>query len=172
MLVAAGLISFAGCEAVSNEQLFAPTASVNQNAAEIATTRSLAGATKRSATIGAEGGSVSVNGHTLIVPANAVSSPTVFSMQVVEARAVHVKLRAVRVSDGAAVTQFPIAPVQLTLDARDVDATDLSGLKVVYLVDGTYDGNREILQNSAVDVMRRTVSAHLSHFSDYSAVLD
>ena len=171
-MVAAAVMSFAGCEAVSNEQLFAPSASVNENAADIAKTRSLANANKQGTVIGAEGGSFSVGGHTLVVPANAVSQPTVFSMQVVEAHAVHVKLRAYRVSDGVAVTQFPVVPVSLTLNGWDIDALDLSGLKVVYLRDGTYEGAKEILYNSVVDTARRTVTAQLSHFSDYTAILD
>ena len=172
MLVAAALVSLVGCDAVSDEQLLAPSANVSANAATIAQTRSVAVANKAAGIIDAQGGVLVVNGHRLVVPANAVSSPTFFTMHVVEAKAVHVRLRATRILDGAPVTQFPVAPVTLTLDAADVAAADLWRLKVVYLRDGTYGGAKEILSNSVVDLTRLTVSADLTHFSDYAAILD
>jgi hypothetical protein len=169
---AAAAILFSGCESATNERLFAPSADVqvastDANNTSVTKTKTLKLGNKGTALITELGGVLYVNGHTLKVPAGAVKQATWFSMQVVEANAVHVKLRAWRALDGAAVTQFPSVPVQLILDARDVDSLDPTGLVVVYLRDGTYAGAKEKVATS-VNTSNWTVTGTLTHFSDYA----
>ena len=137
-----------GCDAVATEQMFAPSAAVSVDTgiskAAVAKTRS-AKAPNRNAVLvyPSIGGSVTVDGHTLRVPPGAVTQPTFFMLQIVEANAIHVKLKAWRASDAAPVTQFPNVPVELSLDVSDIETLDLSELVVVYLRDGTYEGAKE-----------------------------
>ena len=118
------------------------------------------------ALIGSSGGSVTVSGHTLKVPAGAVGQSTWFMLKVVGSNAIHVDLKAWRASDGQPVTQFATVPVQLTLDASSIGNLDPRML-IVYLRDETYDGRREPVP-STVDMTRLTVTGYLSHFSAYA----
>jgi hypothetical protein len=118
------------------------------------------------ALIGVSGGSIAVSGHTLKVPAGAVGQNTWFMLKVVGSNAIHVDLKAWRASDGQPVTQFPNAPVQLTLDARNIGNLD-PGMLIVYLRDDTYDGRREAVP-SVVDMNNWTVTGYLTHFSSYA----
>ena len=118
------------------------------------------------ALIGSAGGSITVNGHTLKVPAGAVGQSTWFMLKVVASNAVHVDLKAWRAADGQPVTQFPIVPVKLTLDASGLGQVD-PGLLIVYLRDDTYDGRKEAVP-STVDLNAGTVTGYLTHFSSYA----
>jgi hypothetical protein len=118
------------------------------------------------ALIAASGGSITVDGHTLSVPAGAVKHSTWFMLKVVGSNAVHVELKAWRASDGQAVTQFTNVPVQLTLNARSLGTLDPS-LLIVYLRDDAYDGRREPVP-SKVDTIAGTVTGYLTHFSAYA----
>lgn len=112
------------------------------------------------------GGSITVGGHTLKVPAGAVGQSTWFMLKVVGGNAVQVDLKAWRVSDWQPVTQFPTVPVQLTLDAQSLGKAD-PGMLIVYLRDDTYDGRTEAVP-STVDVNNATVTGYLTHFSSYA----
>lgn len=113
------------------------------------------------------GGFVSVGGHTLKVPANAVTQPTWFSMQVIEANAYQVKFKAWRALDGAPVTQFTRVPLEVTFDVSDLEDGNPTGLTVVYLRDGTLTGEVETVA-SKVNIANSTVTGYLTHFSMYA----
>lgn len=157
----------AACDNSGPDQLMVPNADeLVASSGKVADTRDVKAANRAETVIGNNGGSLTVGGHTLVVPAGAVLEPTRFVVRIVEANKVHVKLRAYRVSDGAAVTQFPNVPVQIKLNAADV--VDRDGyLSVAYLIDGTYDGRKEI-QPSAFDATSNTLTGWLTHFSDYT----
>ena len=87
-------------------------------------------------------------------------------LQVVEANAIHVRLKAWRASDAAAVTQFPNVPVELSLDVSDLETLDLSELVVVYLRDGTYAGAKEPVPTVVSGSTR--ITGYLTHFSQYA----
>jgi hypothetical protein len=163
----AALAILAACDAQQTDRLFAPNADLITSTSNIAKTGTLIRGNKVMGLVLPTGGSISIEGHTLKVPAGAISQPTWFSMQVVEASVIHVRLKAWRALDGAAVTQFPNVPVELTLDASRLEKLDPTGLIIVYLRDGTYDGVREKVP-SVVDIDNWTVTGYLSHFSSYA----
>jgi hypothetical protein len=170
---AAVLALLAACDTTQMEPVVPPPAinpdiiiSVNGNT-HVIKTPSIQNANWGFALIGSSGGSVSVSGHTLRVPAGAVSQATWFMMQVVESNTVHVKLKAWRAWDGAAVTQFPNVPVKLTLDARNLGNLDPAGLQIVYLRDGRVDGELEAVP-SVFDPNAWKVTGVLTHFSSYA----
>ena len=165
--VTAALAVLAACDAQQTDVLFAPNADFVSNAASIARTGTIAHGNRVTGLILPTGGSITAEGHTLKVPAGAISQPTWFSMQVVEASVVHVKLKAWRAIDGGAVTQFPNTPVELTLDASALEKLDPAGLTIVYLRDGTYDGAKERVP-STFNQADWTVTGYLTHFSSYA----
>jgi hypothetical protein len=166
--VTAALAVLTACDAQSTDHLFAPKADlVTSNAPDVVKTRNVIRGNRVTGLIQATGGAISIDGHTLKVPAGAVGQPTWFSMQVVEASVVHVRLKAWRAADGAAVTQFPSVPVELTLDASRIEKLDPTGLVIVYLRDGTYTGAREEVR-SVVNQNNWTVTGYLTHFSAYA----
>jgi hypothetical protein len=159
---------FAACDVTDSERFLAPDADlVTGSASDVARTSSAQQGNKTYGLISSSGGTLAIGGHSLVVPAGAVDQPTWFTLQIVEANAVHVRLKAWRASDGAPVTQFPNVPVRLKLDASRLDMLDPSGLVIVYLRDGTYWGAREKVV-SAVDTSTWTVTGYLTHFSQYA----
>ena len=160
------------CDSASSDQILVPNASVLASSSKkVAETRTVKAANRNSAVIDAAGGTLTVGGHALFVPANAVSVPTQFSMQVVEAKAIHVKLKAWRVSDGAAVTQFPVVPLEIRLNAGDVIVPDGYSMALAYLVDGSYDGRMEV-QRGTYDAATKIFTGYLTHFSEYVIIID
>ena len=158
----------AACDAQNTDHLLAPEADlITSNAPDVVKTKTIVRGNRVTGLIQPTGGSVSVDGNTLNVPAGAVGQPTWFSMQVVEGSVVHVRLKAWRAADGAAVTQFPNVAVELTLDASRIEKLDPTGLVIVYLRDGTYDGAREEVR-SIVNQNNWTVTGYLTHFSSYA----
>jgi hypothetical protein len=121
--------------------------------------------------ISVEGGTISLLGHTLVVPKGAVSGPTLFTMLVGLNGKVEVHLTAL------VPTLFSILnlgeqgfrkPVRLTLSyahARNVQ--DPNDLVIVY-VPGLFGYNRVEPLPSTVDPVRKTVTAELDHFSRYA----
>jgi hypothetical protein len=164
---AAALTLFTACDAQHGESFLSPNPDLITGITNVARTKNVEKGNKAVALIMPTGGSISVDGHTLKVPAGAISQPTWFSMQIVEASVVHVRLRAWRALDGVAVTQFPNEPVRLTLDASHLEKLDPTGLVIVYLRDGTYEGARETVP-STVNTSNWTVTGYLSHFSSYA----
>lgn len=173
MMVAAAATMLTACDSAAPDNTLAPQADylIGQlsgpgNGNGVAPTKDLKRSEKATMLITELGGSLTVGGHKLTVPANAVSQATWFTIHIVEAQKIHVKLRAYRALDGAPVTQFPVVPVRIDFDVSTVDVLDLSYLSVVYLRDGTYEGGKEFF-TTRVDSVNRRASADLSHFSDY-----
>lgn len=159
---------FTACDATDGDRFFAPNADlVTSGPPDVARTKSTQHGDKTYGLISSSGGAIAIDNHSLVVPAGAVDQPTWFTLQIVEANAVHVRLKAWRASDGAPVTQFPHVPVRLKLDASRLDKLDPSGLVIVYLRDGTYWGAREKVV-TAVDTSTWMVTGYLTHFSQYA----
>ena len=164
----AGLALLAACDGQQTDHFFAPNANlITSSAPGVVNTSIVIRGNRVMGMIQPTGGSISIDGHTLLVPAGAVGQPTWFSLQVVEGSVVHVRLKAWRASDGAAVSQFPVVPVELTLDASRLEKLDPTGLVIVYLRDGTYGGSREAVR-SVVNQNNWTVTGYLTHFSSYA----
>ncbi len=168
----AALTLFAGCDSQHSEPFFAPPnqdiiITVNGNTRVIKTKSVERGNWAFTLVTPSTGGTVSTNGHTLKVPVGAVTQPTWFMMNVVETNAVQVKLKAWRAADGAPVTQFPKVPVQLTLNAGQLESLDPTGLVIVYLRDDTTEGATEKVA-STLNTNNWTVTGYLTHFSSYA----
>lgn len=160
-----------GCDSTSTDPLLAPDASVLSNSSAgnstVVRTRALEAGNRRYALVyPSVEGSVSVSGHTLRVPVGAVTQPTWFMLQAIEASAVHVRLKAWNALDGSVVTQFPNVPVELTLDVSDIEDLDLNGLVIVYLRDGSYAGAKEPVRTTISG--STTLTGYLTHFSQYA----
>ena len=125
--------------------------------------------------IGLNGGQLSLLGHTLTVPAGAVSQPTVFTLTVLPTGYVEVNLTATLTSVLGLVLnvgeQGFAKPVPITLSyARATNVTDPSELTVVHV--GGLLGYRNIQAvTSQVDTTSQTVTAELEHFSRYSLAI-
>lgn len=124
--------------------------------------------------IGVDGGSISLAGHQLTVPAGAVDAPTVFTMTLPSSGYVEVDLKAVQVTAlGETVVEKFAQPVTLTLTyAWASNVTDPSALRILYMTDGTHDGGHELVADQSVDETGKTVSARLDHFSAYCMATD
>jgi hypothetical protein len=123
--------------------------------------------------IGVLGGSISLAGHTITVPAGAVPRPTLFIMTLRTNGYVAVDLRAYRLgffriidvgSDGFANG----ATVKLSLTySWATNVTDPTQLRIVRRLGG---GNVEVLE-SHVDTDAQVVETELDHFSGYAMAL-
>ena len=110
------------------------------------------------------GGTISVLGHSLKVPAGAVTVPTLFTMVVLPTGFIEVDLRAL-LPDlfGTVITTFN-KPLKLTLHyRRTTDVVDPSRLVIVHINGTEYEPLR-----STVDPTKKTVTAKLRHFSKYA----
>lgn len=168
----AAVVISTGCDSAQQEAILSPSANVtsstnSSSSTKVEKTRTTKRGYKAEALITPLGGYVSVGGHLLKVPANAVPSPTFFSIQVVEGEAYQLKFKAWRALDGAAVTQFTQVPLEITYDVSDLVNSDPTGLVVVYLQDGTTTGAMEKVATK-VNGTNRTVTGYLTHFSSYA----
>lgn len=123
--------------------------------------------------IGVLGGEIRLMGHTLTVPAGAVSEPALFTLRIVNNGYIEVDLTAVAegllgglVDVGAAGFDKPV-PITLTY-ARATNVSDPQRLKVMRLND---DGRHEILP-TRVNEAGLTITAELDHFSRYCMITD
>ena len=122
--------------------------------------------------IGINGGSVSLAGHTITVPAGAVSVPTIFTITLANNGYIEVDLTAVvntllgTVDVGSDGFDTPVT-LALTY-ARATNVSDPSRLKIIRL---NPNGKHEILP-STVQTGPLTVKAELDHFSRYAMVSD
>jgi hypothetical protein len=166
----AALLIFAGCSDSAIDRVLAPSADIiieaNGQTHVIKTPNTQYGDIGFGL-IYPSGGKLTVRGHTLTVPAGAVSAPTWFMMYAVETNAVQVTLKAWRAADLRPVTQFTAVQLKLTLDASRVENLDPNGLLIVYLRDGTTTGTLEEVP-STVDTSNRKVTGLLSHSSSYA----
>ncbi|HEY8521588.1 MAG TPA: hypothetical protein VIN61_16065 [Gammaproteobacteria bacterium] len=122
--------------------------------------------------ISLKGGSITLLGHTLTVPAGAVTSPTLFTMLLGLNGYVEVHLEALSPSllggllniGGHGFRQ----PVRVTLSyANAADVVDPSRLVIVHLP-GLWGYDRAEPVPTTVDPVRKTVTAELDHFSRYA----
>ena len=122
--------------------------------------------------IGFAGGSVSLLGHTLTVPAGAVTKPTLFLLTVLPTGKVEVDLLATIttlfgvVDVGSRGFAKPV-PVTLTYSRSTNVGEHGSELKVLRIKSLLGYGNYEVMP-STVDTTNRKVTAALDHFSRYS----
>lgn len=121
-----------------------------------------------------DGGLLSILSHSLFVPQDAVSEPTLFSMTVIQSGYVEVELTATPKSllsrlffwRAPEPVKFDV-PVDLSLSyARATNVTDPSRLKILRV---NPDGRHEIMP-STVDPETKTVTAKLDHFSRYCLI--
>lgn len=132
----------------------------------------------QSVMIGSEGGTLSVDGHRLVVPPLAVSSRMCFTMASVRTGFVEVDLKAVTLANEADCgksdaegTYFSgnfAVPVQLTMSfasGTNLPSLEASKLAVWYRASETTFEKQPA--PAAVDLVGKTVSASLSHFSKY-----
>ncbi|HUP89024.1 MAG TPA: hypothetical protein VM100_06730 [Longimicrobiales bacterium] len=115
--------------------------------------------------IGKNGGSVTFDGGSLEVTRNAVQTPTTFCVKNIgENGEIKLQLRAYQQGNEAPVTQFR-AIVRLTVDLTGADVTDWNSLKIVW---HNYDAHSLDNMPTAANKDGKTVTANLTHFSDYS----
>lgn len=122
--------------------------------------------------IGIDGGKISLAGHTITVPAGAVTTPTLFTMTLKTTGYIDVDLSAT-VTDllGNVIDVGEKGfqkPVTLTLTfARSPNVPDeLDDITILRMLGGTHDEGHEPLETE-LDSETKTVSAELDHFSGY-----
>ncbi len=120
-----------------------------------------------SVVLGSAGGTMTVNGHTLAVPAGALAQPTRFTMSTLSGTSIRVSLSARDARTGAAVTVFP-TPLRLGLSYANAKASSPNQLKVAWLVDGSIVA----VQPSELDKSHKQVVSTLHHFSDWGLITD
>lgn len=151
----------------------------------LATEESSSGATRAAAWIGSGGGSLTLDGHTIVVPEGAVGGPLCFTMELGTGDYVDVDLHAWEMedSDGCKVegdgeeeeswdgtlwTGTFAEPVVLSLTySRVTNADDPSDLVVAWQKSAT---DVDLLPSS-VDSEQEVVSAELDHFSMYALIM-
>lgn len=116
-----------------------------------------------SGVVSVAGGVLELDGHSLTVPAGAVSMPTLFTLTVVPGDDIVVDLRAIDVATGLDVGGRGFAlPVQLALSYAGSTVSDPSRLVIVRIL----AGGDEVLPTT-VDTTRRVAWTDLDHFSRY-----
>ncbi|MGQ0561121.1 MAG: hypothetical protein ACT443_04510 [Gemmatimonadota bacterium] len=118
------------------------------------------------APIGKQGGVLEFDDHKLVVQKNSVRRPTYFSATLVTGDYIRIDLNAWEMDGGQKpVTTFQVT-VRLVLDLDELEDQigDRSRVVVVY---HNPNGTLEIVP-SVVDRREETVTAFLSHFSEYS----
>jgi len=116
--------------------------------------------------LGIGGGTITVAGITLDVPAGAVSVPTLFTVLALPTPVIDVSLTALvpQLLSGLNITTFK-KPVTITMSyARATNVSDASKLVIVYY---NYYSNKLEALPSTVDLEKKTVSAQTTHFSKY-----
>ena len=116
--------------------------------------------------IGVNGGTLTLLGHTLTVPAGAVSVPTLFTMVALPTPEIDVELSATVTDLLGRVLNLDTGfnkPVTLSLSyARANNVTDPARLFIVY-----FNGTQLEQLPSTVDTRNKLVSTRLEHFSKY-----
>jgi hypothetical protein len=122
--------------------------------------------------IGFGGGSISLLGHTLIVPAGAVTKPTLFTMIVLPTGKVEVDLLAtvstlLGVLDIGSTGFAKPVPVSFTYSRSTNVGTHAPQIKVLRIKSLLGYGSYEVMP-STVDTTNKKVSTALDHFSRYT----
>ncbi len=124
---------------------------------------------QRVVTLTSSGGRLNVGASMLTVPPGAVAEPVTFTFVVVNQPYMAGRFSAVRVRDGALITQFPVAlPLKLSYAKSVTPIPDPTKLKIYYVLDGVVQSTMP----TTVDVKGQTLYTELKHFSEYSPGLD
>lgn len=184
-LVAAAVL--AGCEAADTGSITAPAESRSGLLGLLGSSTSrftlvddplvpgITSSLSSSALIGLDGGTVTLLGHTLAVPAGAVPQPTLFTLTVLPTGYVEVDLTATVSSVLGLVLNVGsegfLKPVPVTLTYSRATNIDAPGeLQIVHL--RGLLGYRDMMPlPSRVDLRNQTVTADLEHFSRYSIAM-
>lgn len=113
------------------------------------------------------GGELVVGNHKLVIPRRAVSRRTTFAMRLVPGDYIQVQLFAWDSKTFRPHREFE-RPVKLVLSYADAQPEDENKLGVAYLPDNSPTGRQEKMGGTAVDKIRKTVSALLPHFSEFA----
>lgn len=163
------------------EPVLVPSFEASQEDGEKVTEESYSGATKAAAWIGSSGGSLSLAGHSLVVPKGAVSRSMCFTVELGTGDYVDVDLHAwlMESSEGCQVeeggeekgwegtlwTDYFEVPVQLSLTYSRANSVSDPSVLVVAWEKSSLEMD---LLDSWVDQTAETVSAELDHFSRYT----
>lgn len=161
-------LSLAACDraaAPTTPSVAAPRAAVNGGYRLVAS--SVQSSVTVSVVVGSLGGTLSVNGHTLAVPAGALERPTRFTMTTLSGSSIRVSLTAEDARSGVPVTVFP-TPLRLGLSYANAKVGNPGKLKVAWLVDGSIAA----VQPSEADKAQKQVVSSLHHFSDWGLITD
>ena len=118
--------------------------------------------------IGATGGQLALGLHELVVPAGAVSNPTVFRMSKKLGPHIVVDLEATDHKTGRVVDTFA-KPVELRLSYRllPLNGRDLNRMVIFWLKDGNEDGELVPIP-TRIDHKTKQIVGSLMHFSQYA----
>ena len=118
--------------------------------------------------IGATGGQLALGLHELVVPAGAVSNPTVFRMSKKLGAYIVVDLEANDQKTGRVVDTFA-TPVELRLSYRllPLNGRDLNRMVIFWLKDGSEDGEL-VPVPTRIDHKNKQIVGSLVHFSQYA----
>jgi hypothetical protein len=118
--------------------------------------------------VGPRGGRVRLGLHELVVPARAVDRPTRFVMTMQYGKTLLIDLTAFDVETGAPVTQFaPSVQLRLSYLLLPIKRSDLNKLVVVWLKDGTVDGEL-VAMPTRNNRDSYYLIAELSHFTRFA----
>jgi hypothetical protein len=113
------------------------------------------------------GGELTLGDHKLIIPRKAVERRTVFAMRVIPGDYIRVELFAWDAKTLRRIEEFD-KPIRLVLSYADASPMDENKLGVAYLADNDPEGRQERMGGTAVDRIKKTVSALLPHFSEFA----
>lgn len=121
--------------------------------------------------IGAAGGMMTLNGHTLLVPEGAVRGATTFKMTLVDQTAIHVDLTATSTAEGAENNGVGHAGFAVPVELRLSYEKASSGFDPHRMYISWYkpDGSIEV-KKTTVHADQQEVRAGLEHFSGYIIV--
>jgi hypothetical protein len=176
LLALATVVFTAGCEPqspIGGPSMFEPQASLFSQRSYTLVKEDLSilqSLPQVSVVLGREGGTLSLLGHDLIVPKNAVNTPTVFLMSVARNGNIEVELQALQPLNllnklldvgGAGF----IRPVEIALSySRAKDVVNPKDLLIVQLKD---DGSMQAVP-SRLDTNGQKIRGTLKHFSKYA----
>ncbi len=166
--VAVLALGFVACDRAAtptSPSTAAPRASVNGGWTLVRS--STQSAVTVSVVLGGAGGTMSVNGHTLAVPAGALEQPTRITMSTISGSSIRVSLSAEDARTGQPVMAFS-TPVRLGLSYASAKVSNPAKLKVGWLMDGSIMA----VQASTVDKSHKQVVSSLHHFSDWGLITD
>ncbi|HUP88459.1 MAG TPA: hypothetical protein VM100_03880 [Longimicrobiales bacterium] len=119
--------------------------------------------------IGPAGGTVTTAAYTLIIPANAVTKSTRFDIEPLNTGVYSVELHAYQKGGLLNLSLIDVGskgflkPVTLRMSyAKAYNVTDPNALVIVYFAQGIVE-----IKPSAIDLVNKTVTSQLNHFSKY-----